>query len=135
MSEIPFPGPISPTCLNAFRIKKQQILDEAVKSALKNTDEVSQHGDQAARLIRSGFSFTLDVLESAMTLDEPALLKDQLQWALIRLPHEGVTREHLISRFNMMQGIMKYFVPTEEVDAYFRWMVQVLEQLGDPEDK
>lgn len=60
---------------------------------MKNKNDIVQHGDEAEKLLKIGMEYITKMLESAMSLGEISLLKDQLSWACDRLPHDGVEME------------------------------------------
>jgi hypothetical protein len=117
---------ISPEALESFRDNSPAIIKETVARSLKREEEVSQHGDQAEKLITSGLEFTTKMLEAAMSMGELPLLEDELTWAKDRLPHDGVEMEHLLTRFKIYRDVVKENLPPEyadEITDFIDWMI------------
>jgi hypothetical protein len=98
---------VSQAALDAFRAESPRIIAETASRALARTEEVAHHGAEASRLITSGIEFTVRMLDAAMAADESALLEDELRWSLDRLPHDGVSTEHVLSRLALLREIVK----------------------------
>ncbi len=67
-----------------------------------------------------------------MTLGEVTFLEDQLNWARDRLPHDGVSMEHLLSRFKIYGEVVKETMSVEhsdEVIKFIDWMIAYQEEL------
>lgn len=129
---------ISTEALESFRENSQLIIKETVHRSLKREKEVSQHGDQAEKLITSGLEFTTKMLEAAMSMGEIPLLEDELTWAKDRLPHDGVEMEHILSRFKIYRDVVGEKLPPEyatEVIGFIDWMIahqkEIIDQSND----
>ncbi len=117
---------ISPEALESFRENSQLIIKETVVRSLKREKEVSQHGDQAEKLIASELDFTTRMLDTAMSMGEIPLLDDELSWANDRLPHDGVEMEHILSRFKIYRDVVKETLAPEyadEVIGFIDWLI------------
>jgi hypothetical protein len=100
---------------------------------MSRTDEVAHHGTEAARIITSGIEFTVRMLDATMAAGESAMLEDELQWALDRLPYDGVSTEHMLSRFALLRGVVKERMPPSnaaEVASLITWMEGRLRELA-----
>ncbi len=127
------PFSVSRTALEAFRRDTSRIIAETSSRALARTEEVVHHGADASRLITSGIEFTVRMLDAAMAAGEGALLEDELRWALDRLPHDGVSAEHNLSRFALLREVVKERQSpngASEVAAVIEWMEGRLRQLA-----
>ena len=127
------PFSVSKTALEAFRGASSQITAETSLRALARREEVAHHGADALRLISSGIEFTVRMLDAAMAAGESALLEDELRWALDRLPHDGVSAEHMLSRFALLREVVKERLSpsaASEVALVIDWMEQRLRELS-----
>lgn len=125
-------GPVSAAALAAFRKEKQAIIQEAAARSLARRDEVAHHGDEAERLITSGLEFTTRMVDAAMKMGEVALLDDQLTWAMDRLPHDGVSPEHVLKRFRIYRQVVEEHLPAAhaaEVVRFLEWMIARQQEL------
>jgi hypothetical protein len=117
---------ISPEALESFRKLSDNIIKETVSRSLENKDEVSNHGDQAERILTIGLEFTTKVLDAAMSVGELPFLEDELLWAKDRLPHDGVMMEHILSRFKIYRDVVNEMIPVKyanEVNYFIDWMI------------
>ena len=122
-----FPPAISDNTLHIFRDKKTLIEAAVVERSLKDKSDIEQHGKEAQELIRSGIHFTTEILESAMSTGEMALLKDQVEWSQDRLVQDLVLPSHIIRRFNYYMDALSTYLPEEpasEILPYLQWMIQ-----------
>lgn len=120
------PSAVSAEALAAFRAASQSIVDRVVVRSLANQDEVVQHGEAAGPLITSGIRFTTQMLEAAMAVGEVALLEDQLAWATDRLPHDGVSSEHVLHRFRIYGEVVQELLPAKywaEIMPFVDWLI------------
>lgn len=123
---------IPPETLSAFQDKAPEIIKESVQRSLKNKNDIVQHGDEAEKLLKIGMEYITKMLESAMSVGEIFLLKDQLSWAFDRLPHDGVEMEHLLSRFNIYRDVVDEKLPkkhSHEINRYLDWMIDYQKEL------
>ena len=118
---------ISKEALTSFQEHKQQIIIETVNRSLQRPEEVEHHGQKARDILTAGLGFMTQNLEVAMTLGEVTFLEDQLNWARDRLPHDGVSMEHLLSRFKIYRDVVKETMSrkhSDEVIKYIDWMIE-----------
>ncbi len=117
---------VSPDALSAFRDAREAIIREVVARSLAREEEVVHHGDEAERLIASGIEFTTRMLDAAMAVGEVSLLEDQLVWAMDRLPHEQVSPDHVLHRFQIYAEAVRELLPGEyaaQVNRFLEWMI------------
>ena len=105
MNHLPLP-PVSPETLAAFETQRAAIVQATVVRCLANPQDVAQHGDQAERLLTAGLDFTTQAIGVAMRVQSGELLDQQLQWGNERLPHDGVTPTHLLSRLQILAAVI-----------------------------
>ena len=123
---------VSAEALTAFREEKEAITQEVAARSLARREEVAHHGEEAESLITSGIEFTTRMLETAMTMGEVALLDDQLTWAMDRLPHDGVSPEHVLERFRIYRQVVEECLPAAhaaEVVRFLEWMIARQQEL------
>jgi hypothetical protein len=126
---------VSTEALVAFRAATAEIIKETVAQAMICKADIKQHGDQAERLITSGFEFTTRMLDTAMSMGAISLLEDELSWAKDRLPHDGVSMQHLLNRLTIFRKIVLNKLPPREgseVVRYIDWMIARLEKHNLP---
>ena len=119
--------PLSTKALSAFRSAQGDIAREVVRRCLTRTEQVAHHGDDAQDLLTKGMDFVMRMLDSAMAVGEVALLEDELAWARQRLPHDGVSAEHVLTRFQILGQVVSEMLPDEaaaEVIPYLDWLVE-----------
>lgn len=127
-----FPSAISNSTLQLFKDNKKLIESDVIERSLKDKDKIQQHGKEAKEVITSGIHFTTEILESAMSTGEMTLLKDQIEWAQVRLVHDHVLPSHIICRLNYYKDSVLKHLPKEnanEIFAYLEWMVTYLKDL------
>jgi hypothetical protein len=123
---------ISKEGLAAFRAAAPAIVRETAAQALSYTADVAQHGEQAASIITAGLEFTIRMLDSAMAVGATLLLEDELVWAKVRLPHDGVSMQQVAKRLKLMRQICLAKLPSSygsEVVRYIDWMAERLETI------
>lgn len=126
------PPAVSAESLLAFQNMSARIVEKAVDRSLKFTKEVEQHGEEAKAVITEGLEMTSKILESAMAVGETSLLLDQLNWAKDRLPHEGVTMEHVLHRFQIYAEVIDELLPeknSNEIIPFIKWMNKHIEAM------
>jgi hypothetical protein len=117
---------VSKEALISFRAATPEIIKETVARSLLHKKDIAHHGQQAERLITSGLEFTTSMLDSAMSAGVTELLMDQVLWAKDRLPFDGVSVLHIISRLNILRSvIIAKLAPEEgaEVVRFVDWMI------------
>lgn len=118
--------PIASATLDAFRAARNQIIRLAVTLSLTYPAEVVHFDAHATRILTAGFKFMTRMLETAMLLQNTALLEEQLVWANTRQPHDGVPPEHLLHRFQIYATAIKDVLPAPyaaEVLPYVAWLI------------
>ena len=123
---------VSAQALASFRHNEQAIIARVAARSLERKNEVVQHGRKAEHLITSGIQFTTRMLDTAMALDEVALLEDQLAWALQRLPHDGVRPEHILNRLRIYAEVVEELLPSDharQIAPFVDWMIARLNEL------
>jgi len=124
--------PVSENAMNAYKNALPAITTKAVKKSMQNKDETEQHGKDAENLLKSGFDFTAQMLESVMQVGDVALLEDQLLWAQSHLVHEKVMPVHILHRFQIYAQVVQEEMDekySDEIMPYLNWMIKKLESL------
>ena len=117
---------VSPATVAIFTAERSRIIQMTVARSMKRT-EVAQHGQDAERLLTIGLDFTTQAIMIAMQMANPALLDQQLQWGNTRLPHDGVSPEQLLQRFQILaEVIAETLTPLEAqaVNCYVDRLIQ-----------
>ncbi len=124
---------VSKSALTEYRKLLGQIIEEVVDSIVQDRNLEGDGRDQID-LLPAGFEFTLKMLDGAASVGDLALLEDQLQWAVQRLPHQGILPEHLLNRFQLLEIIMEEVLSEgtwTEFHPYIQWMIARQRQLVD----
>jgi hypothetical protein len=119
--------------LEAFREQSPRIISETASRALARENEVALHGEEARHVVASSLEFTVRLMDAAMACGESALLEDQLLWALDRLPNDGVSIEHVLSRLALLREVTMELMPkvlAVEIAAVVEWTEQRLSELA-----
>ena len=117
---------VSPATVAAFTAERSRIIEMTVARSLERT-EVAQHGQDAERLLTIGLDFTTQALLIAMQVVNPALLDQQLQWGNTRLPHDGVSAEQLLQRFQILAEVITETLASldaQAVNSYVNRLIQ-----------
>jgi len=124
---------VSQSALTEYRKLLSQIIEEVVESVYQDSTR-ARDGRAQIDLLPAGFEFTLKMLDGAASVGDLALLEDQLQWAVQRLPHQGILPEHLYKRFQLLETIMEEVLSEgtwSEFHPYIQWMIARQGQLVD----
>ncbi|MFA6448112.1 MAG: hypothetical protein WCX65_01470 [bacterium] len=119
-------APITAGALEAFRAASAVIIRETVRRSMEFSAEVEHHGAQAEQLITIGLQFTTRMLEAVMVSGQVSLLEDQMEWALERLPHDGVQAAHMANRLEIYAKVVGETLSQDqaaEIVPYFKWMI------------
>jgi len=113
-----------------FESNSDQIIHNAVQESMAYQNEIAHHGDDAYRMIKTGFDFTYKMLRAAISTGEPEILDDQAKWVVSRLPHDNVSIENLIRRLKRMkrsvnQTLSKQTV--EEITPFIDFLIERIE--------
>ena len=117
---------VSPATVAVFAAERSRIIEMTVARSLERT-EVAQHGQDAERLLTIGLDFTTQAIMIAMQLVNPALLDQQLQWGNTRLPHDGVSAEQLLQRFQILAEVITETLASldaQAVNSYVNRLIQ-----------
>lgn len=132
-----FPTPVSNEAVAAFRIGMPDIVAETVRRSL-DTTPVAQHGEKAPELLKAGLEFTTNGLHVAMLYGTVDLLAEQMNWAMERLPHDGVATEHVLARLEILRDVVAELLPADHARdalAYVDWMIaeqrRLMGQVGE----
>ena len=126
------PPPVSAETLAAFRQQAEAITRSTVQKALAFPEQVAHHGEKAAELLFTGLQFTTKGLESAMAFHTMQLIADQMDWARQRLPHDGVTGQHILHHLTLYRDSVTEILSPEqavEVNKYVDWMITYQQNL------
>jgi hypothetical protein len=116
---------VSQTALTEYRQLLGRIIEDVVENTLQNSTQDGKDLNHI-NLLPAGFEFTLKMLDGAASVGDLALLEDQLQWAMHRLPHQGIMPDHLLKRFQLLAIIMEEVLSEpswDEFQPYVQWMV------------
>lgn len=128
--------PISPQAMHSFQNEKNHIIKKAVEQSMERSEEIIHHGNNAKQILSSGYTFTMEMLEAAMLVGELDLLKDQMNWAQKRLPHDGVYPSHIFNRLKILDAVISQIIPyeyTTEIHPYLQWMIDEQKKVLDYE--
>ncbi len=118
--------PVGGEALEAFRAARADMMRGVVARSMERTDEVAHHGPRAELVLTGGLEYTFKMLEAAMAVGEVGILEDQLQWAAVRLPHDGVQPGHILSRFRILRDVVEATLPPDharEIVPYLKWLI------------
>jgi hypothetical protein len=139
---------VSSQALAAFRDARPAIVQETVARVLAQEERmvgheralsVSKGKVQAKHMFTAGLDFVLKMLDTVMSLDEPAIIDDQLAWVKQRLPHDGVRPKHIVVLFQILAEVLSDLLPdeyAEQVVPFVQWMLarqRKLMQVGGAE--
>jgi len=122
---------ISPEAMAAYRYACPDLIKDTVAESLKETCNVEEFGEQAERIVTSGLVFTTRMLEAAMAMGSKIILKDEIEWAQDRLPHDGVDMMQVVCRIKILRRqIINRIQPAlaSEITAYVDWLLHLLAQ-------
>ncbi len=125
---------VSIDALNCFRKLSSDIINEVVERLIHVEKDVSHHGDKKYEILTSGINMTTQMLDNAMAIHEPALLDEQLKWAIVRLPNDGVRPEHIYNMFKIYIDVVNNLLPenfADEVNNFVKWMLKRQKELMD----
>lgn len=129
---------VSVDALLTFRKLTPDLIKEVVKRSMERKDEVFHHGDKQLEILTYGIDMTTKMLDNAMAIHEPALLDEQLKWAIVRLPIDGVKPEHIYNRFQIYIDVVDELMPVnyaKEVNNFVSWMLKRQKELMDEAGK
>ena len=119
--------PVSSEVLKEFGGKKDEIMKQTLVSWINKSEMQGLEINDISEKYRAGLVFTLDMLATAMMLNDPNLLEDQINWAVIRLPHDGISRTEMIENLLILRGEVKSImsmVNQKPVVVYLDWMIE-----------
>ncbi len=124
--------PVSPESIELFNKLKQSIVDQAVDTAMKNSEDLPELGEDVRSRFAVGMDFVMRMLEAAMmTFGEPAILEDEVSWALDRLTHDGVLPNHLVLSLTTLKHVIDQNMEdkhAEQINAYIDRMIHRIDQ-------
>ena len=123
---------ISNEALNLFRDMKDDIVRKSVKISMNESGSEDLLGDDAFDVLFNGIGITVDMVDNAMGISDISILEDQLNWAISRLPLDGINPGYIRDRLIVISGVIKEIMPekiSHEINAYFEWMIKKLEEL------
>lgn len=124
--------PVDPETLARFLVLEPELVKTTVEQALNTEEAVARHGNDALRLISSGLRFTTTTLAAAMQFGEETLLTDSIDWAMVRLPHDGVLPDHVCSRLSILESAVTAMMDAQHSDQirpYIRFMIDYMHSL------
>ena len=119
--------PVSSEVLKEFGEKKDEIMKQTLVSWINKSEMQGLEINDISEKYRAGLVFTLDMLATAMMLNDPNLLEDQINWAVIRLPHDGISRTEMIENLLILREEVKSImsmVNQKPVVVYLDWMIE-----------
>ena len=99
--------------LNAFRARREVIINAATRRAMQFAEEVEQHGEKAEELIQSGLTFTVKAIEAAMQTGNTGILDFQIPWGMDRLQHDQVQPGQVLHRFKIIKQVVTDMFDTQ----------------------
>lgn len=109
----------------AFVKRHAQIIAATVSRLLSEPGQFDHLGDQAERILTSGFEFTSATLEACMAVNNADLLVEQLRWSQDRLPHDGIQMERMAKNLDVYCEVIVELIPS----AYAAEIVALVHQL------
>jgi hypothetical protein len=119
--------PESSEVIKEFVEKKDEIMKQTLASWIKNGEMRGAQTIEISEKYQAGLVFTLDMLTTAIALDDPNLLEDQIKWANIRLPHDGVSRTDMIENLLILKEVVNKIISQdnqEPIVIYLDWMIE-----------
>jgi hypothetical protein len=121
---------ISKEAILEFNEKKDQIVKKVVERII-TLDNIPQEEIQKYKIkITAGILFVFEQLTPAMMFSDQALLEDQMDWAMVRLPYDGIDKEQVSRNFRIMIEVMLELMSeenAEQVSNYLKWMIARIE--------
>lgn len=115
--------PISETILSALADRRDAIIRETVQRILTERPEEVAHWDKRATdILGAGMLYTMRACEAAMSLHEPALLRQQLVWSYERLPHDGVSPTLLLRNLWTLQAVIAALLSPDDAQMVLPWI-------------
>jgi len=118
-------GPVSRDVLLALEDAQSDVVRTVVQRAVARTAALA--GDSVdGRVISQGMTFVLRMLSAAMGVGAIALLDDELSWGWDRLPHDGVSPEHVLANFGLLRQVLDERLAPQHAAAiapYVEWMI------------
>lgn len=127
---------VTPDTLAELEARQDQIIRRTAERVAATTAGADGRQAVAADTVTAGMRFTTQMLSSAMALQEPAILQDQLSWAQKRLPHDGVSARMLLANLRIYAEVVHEILAPQsarEVGAYVGWMIDHLDRHLDEE--
>ncbi len=122
---------VSAGTLARFEANRTLIVSEVVERSMRRQEEVVQHGEKARQAVTTGLDFTTKALGIAMQLHNGEMLKQQLVWGADRLPHDGVALQHILTRFRILEDVIRDTLApadAEAVNHYADYMIELQEE-------
>jgi hypothetical protein len=119
--------PVSSEILEEFVERKDELIKHTIANWVKNSEAGEAQTKELSEKYQAGLVFTLDMLTTAMELGDLDLLEDQIKWALIRLPHDGISHNDLIENLVLLKKEFEEFISQENLDPivfYLDWMIE-----------
>ena len=119
-------NPLVTEALAAFRQQHAQIVRRVVGRLLAEPGRFAHLGERAEKILTAGIEFTTRDLETAMQVEAPVLLDEQLDWAHDRLPHDGIDPQRLLENLQIYAEVVAEVLPpahAEQVNQYVQGMI------------
>ena len=120
----------SSKAVEEFESLSDEIIQNAVQESMAYQNEIAHHGDDAYRMIKTGFDFTYKMLRAAISTGEPEILDEQAKWAVSRLPHDNISIDNLIRRLRRMKRSVNQTLSkqtAEEITPFIDFLVERIE--------
>ena len=124
-------SPASSETLAMLNNNRDAIIAETLKRSMQHNDEVAQHAEQGPQLIRSGLTFSMQAIETAMQMGNVDILRFQIPWGRDRLIHDGVQPGHVLHRFEILRQVGAELLPppaAQEWLQYVNWLIHEQER-------
>jgi hypothetical protein len=99
--------PVDAASLAAFEAAESEIVTRTVRRAVEEADLPAELLAEMTRKFTVGLQMTSEMLRSIMAVGGTELLRDQIEWAERRLPHEGITPEMLRRHFLLYKDVLE----------------------------
>jgi hypothetical protein len=123
---------VSSQSIAEFRAKKEEIISKAVDKWIEVGDIEEPLLIETSKRYTTGMEFVVKNLSTAMELKDLNLLEDQIKWASVRLPHDGISHGQLIKNLVILHHVIHDCLSpdnAQQVGGYLNWMIENLKSI------